>query len=68
MDIVNQALNIVVREVHEEFDILFLRERFFFPHIQPITRFETGLWKSTYFVLYVTHQEVEQILKNTRVV
>lgn len=59
-----QALNTVVREVGEEFEMLFERERFLVPHIQPITKFWTGLWKSTYFVLWVTHEEVQKILQN----
>lgn len=65
-DINKQALNIVAREVWEEFDILFWRQRFLAPQIQPITRFGTGLWKSTYFVLWVTHEEVQKILQNNQ--
>lgn len=62
-----EALNTIRREVWEELGILFDAERFMFPQIQPITRFGTGLWKSTYFVLKITSQEIECILQNDKI-
>ena len=57
-----EVIDTVIREIKEETTLVIDYTRLICPYIQPVTRFWTWLWKSTYFLLKLTYNESEKIL------